>query len=195
MLAARKHSCKDCRHPHSSRWWPFCPHPYGCRRLTLMPNFSHSGANKLRSSLTCSGRPLVEPASGAWQGGLGPRGCNRPIISYYLCIELTFTNWVSTGLLWITGLFRSPTAPPSPSRKEQRWVEDCQEMMICCKWSFTKLLTCPPAMATHWTLDSALKPHSVAAWQSNWMMRWVLNFSTFVVLVARNQSPSYRSVF
>ena len=84
-----------------------------------MPNFSRSGANKLRSSLTCSGRPQVERASGAWQGGLGPKGCNRPVISYYLCTELTFTSWVGTGLLWITGLFRRPTAPPSPPGKNR----------------------------------------------------------------------------
>ena len=138
----------------------------------------------------------MEQASGVWQGRLPLRGCNRPIISYYLCIQLKFTSWVSTGLLRTIWLFRRSTTPllPLPESTEMR-DKDWQEMMICSKRSSTKLLTLP-AFDDH-LLDPllAFKPQSVAAWRSNWTIRWVLIFSAFVVFVVRNQSPSYMSIF
>ena len=110
-------------------------------------------------------------------------------------------NWNSpVGLAQgYCGQFDSLEGPPLPastSQKAQRW-----EIKIGRRWWSAangrpqSYWPCPPSMTTCWTLYLAFKLQSVAAWRSNWTIRWVLIFSAFVVLVVRNQSLSYMSIF
>lgn len=90
--------------------------------------------------------------------------------------------------MWTIWLFRRSATPPPPPQSTEMRDKDWQEVIICGKRSFTKLLTLPAFDILVGPLYVAFKPPDLWLWWSNWMIRRVLIFSVFVVFGGWNQS-------